>query len=107
MLTSFPVISLSLLLSKESVKQANMKLNFENDTITAFGHPINLIVTKREHYAISITNNKHILNDLNTTHQYITLTPTNGKSDKDIAIQFTHPTSNLSNNKLCWSRMEK
>ena len=54
-----------------------MKLNFENDTITAFGQPINLIVTKSGHYAIPITNNKHILNDLNTTDQYITLTLTN------------------------------
>ena len=97
--------NIPLLLSKESMKQANMKLNFENDTITAFGQPINLIVTKSGQYTIPITNNKHILNDLNTTHQHITLIFTNNKSDKDnnksdkdIAMklhrQFAHPTSN-------------
>ena len=91
--------NIPLLLSKESMKRANMRLNFKNDTITAFGQPINLIVTKSGHYAIPITNNKQILNDLNTTHhQHITLTFTNNKSDKDIAMKlhrlFAHPTSN-------------
>ena len=90
--------NIPLLLSKESMKRANMKLNFENDTITAFGQPINLIVTKSGHYAIPIPNSKRILNDLNTTHYHITLTLTNNKSDKDIAIkihrQFANPTSN-------------
>ena len=87
-----------LLLSKESMKQANMKLTVENDTITACGQPINLILTKSGHYAISTTNNKHILNDLNTTYLHITPILTNSKSDKDIAVklhrQFAHPTSN-------------
>ena len=90
--------NIPLLLSKESMKQANMKLNFENDTITAFGQPINLIVTKSGHCAILITNNKRILNDWNTTHQRITLTLTNNKSNKYIAMKlcrhFAHPTSN-------------
>ena len=56
--------NIRLLLSKELMKQANMKLNFENDTITAFGQPINLIATKSGHYPIPITNNKRALNDL-------------------------------------------
>ena len=90
--------NIPLLLSKESMKQANMKLNFKNDTLTAVGQPINLIVTKREHYTIPITNNKHILSDLNSTDQQNTPTLTNNKSDKDIAIkiyrQFANPTSN-------------
>ena len=41
--------NLPLLLSKELMKRANMKLNFQNDTITAFGQRINLIVTKSGH----------------------------------------------------------
>ena len=73
--------NIPLLLSKRSMKRANMKLNFENDTITAFGQPINLIVTKSGHYAIPIPNNKRILNDFNTIHHHITLTLTNNKSD--------------------------
>ena len=48
--------NIPLLLSKESMKRANMKLNFENDTITAFKQPINFIVTKSGNYAIPITN---------------------------------------------------
>ena len=88
--------NIPLLLSKESRKQANMKLNFENATNKAFGQPVNLIVTKSGHYAFPITNNKSILNDLNTTNQHITLIFTNSKSDKDLAMklhrQFAHRT---------------
>ena len=62
------------------MKRANMKLNF--DTITAFGQPINLIVTKSGHYTIPFTNNKHILHDLNTTRQHIILPLTNKKLDR-------------------------
>ena len=76
-----------LLLSKELMKQENMKLNFENNTTAAFGQPINFIVTKSGYYTIPTTNNKHILNDLNNTDQQITLTLTNNKSDKDIAMK--------------------
>ena len=53
--------NIPFVLSKESMKQENMKLNFENDTITVFGQPINLVVTKSEHYTIPITNDKYIL----------------------------------------------
>ena len=74
--------NIPLLLSKESMKRTNIKLSFENDTVTAFRQPINLVVTKSGHYAIPITNNKQLLNDLNTTHQQITLTLTNSNSDK-------------------------
>ena len=79
--------NIPLLLPKELMKRANMKLNFENDTIRAFGQPINLIVTKIGHYVIPITNNKRILNDLNSTDQRITLPVTNNKSDKNIDIK--------------------
>ena len=79
--------NIPLLLSKGSLKQENMKLNFENNTIAAFRQPINLIVTKSGHYTIPITNNKCTQNDLNITDQQITLTLTNNKSDRDLAIK--------------------
>ena len=79
--------NIPLLLSKGSLKQENMKLNFENNTIAAFRQPINLIVTKSRHYTIPITNNKCTQNDLNITDQQITLTLTNNKSDRDLAIK--------------------
>ena len=79
------------------MKQPNTKFNFENNTITAFRKPINLIVMKSVHYVIPITNSKCILNKLSITDQHITLSKLD-KSDKDIAIklhrQFAHPTSN-------------
>ena len=74
--------NIPLLFAKESMKQANMKFNFENDIITAFEKPINLILTKSGHYAVPVTSNKHILNDLNTTAQHITVTLTRNKSDR-------------------------
>ena len=79
--------NIPLLLSKGSLKQENMKLNFENNTIAAFRQPINLIVTKSGHYTIPITNNKCTQNDLNITDQQITVTLTNNKSDRDLAIK--------------------
>ena len=78
------------------MKRANMKLNF--DTITAFGQPINLIVTKSGHYTIPITNNKHILHDLNTTRQHIILPLTNKKSDRY---------SNETSQTVCTSNIEQ
>ena len=70
------------------MKRTNIKLSFENDTVTAFRQPINLVVTKSGHYSIPITNNKQLLNDLNTTHQQITLTLTNNNSDKKKEVQW-------------------
>ena len=92
--------NIPLLLSRNSMKKANMTLNFEEDTIIAFGESVNLIVTKTGHYAVPITNNKRILNDVtnkNDTPNNVTLTLINEKTPRDIAIklhrQFAHPTS--------------
>ena len=81
------------------MKRANMQLNFENDTITAFGEYINLIITKSGRYAVPITNHTRILHDVNTLYKNnITLTVTHNKTNRDIAAkfhgQFAHPTSN-------------
>ena len=91
--------NIPLLLSRDSMKRANMQLNFENDTITAFGESINLIITKSGHYAVPITNQKRLLNDVNLLNENnITLTVVHDKTNRDIAIklhrQFAHPTSN-------------
>ena len=90
--------NIPLLLSRDSMKRANMQLNFENDTITAFGQSVNLIVTKSGHYAVPITNSKRMINEIHNPNQHVTLTVTQNKSMRDIAIklhkQFAHPTSN-------------
>ena len=45
-----------LLLSRESMKRANMHLNFQDDTVSrAPGQTINLFVTKSGHYAVPLT----------------------------------------------------
>ena len=90
--------NIPILLSRDSMKRANMQLNFENDTITAFGQSVNLIVTKSGHYAVPITNSKRMINEIHNPNQHVTLTVTQNKSMRDIAIklhkQFAHPTSN-------------
>ena len=48
-----------LLLSRDSMKKANMLLNFENDSATVFGRHIGLIITKSGHYAIPLTTQCH------------------------------------------------
>ena len=67
--------NIPLLLSKGSLKQENMKVNFENNTIAAFQQPINLI-----------TNNKCTQNDL-TSLTSRSLTLANNKSDRDLAMK--------------------
>ena len=45
-----------LLLSKESMKQANTVIDFKNDYIELFGKNINLLFTSSGHYCIQIKN---------------------------------------------------
>lgn len=78
--------NIPLLLTKGSLKQENMKVNFENNTIAALQQPINLIVTKSGHYTIPITNNKCTQNDL-TSLTSRSLTLANNKSDRDLAMK--------------------
>ena len=52
-----------LLMSRSSMKRANMHLNFENDTSNAFNQDINLIVTKSGHYAIPLTVPRQLLHE--------------------------------------------
>ena len=69
-----------LLFSKSSMKRANMKLNFENDTINIFDENIPLITTSSGHYAVPITKAKQLINNLNRkSDMCVTLTMTNDK----------------------------
>ena len=88
-----------LLLSRSSMKKANMKLNFEDDTIAAFGNDIPLITTSSGHYAVPITKPVQIANKLERgSISNVTLSVIDVKTDKEIAIklhrQFAHPTEN-------------
>ena len=89
-----------LLFSRSSMKKAKMTINFQNDTINAFGVNIPLITTSSGHYAIPLTPAKQLINNLDRSkdsNSTITLTLTEEKSSKDMALklhrQFAHPTS--------------
>ena len=78
------------------MKKANMSLNFENDTISAFGENIPLFTTESGHYAIPITKSAQIVNQVEReSTPSIILSLANDKSDREIAIklhrQFAHP----------------
>ena len=53
-----------LLFSRSSMKKAQMKINFQNDTINAFGENIPLITTTSGHYAIPLTQAKQVTNNI-------------------------------------------
>ena len=44
-----------LLLSRASMKRADMNLNFKDDTASVFGKTIELVETKSGHYAVPLT----------------------------------------------------
>ena len=86
-----------LLLSRKSMKKADMALDFKNDNAIVFGESVKLITTKSGHYTIPISPYKTVLNNLTTgINTNITLIPTQtNKSKYDIASklqrQFAHP----------------
>ena len=85
---------LPLLLSKAFMKNANMVLNFKNDTACAFEEIIPLIVTSSGHYVIPISKPKQLINNIEDAN--ITLAVQNAYSNEQIALklhrQFGHPT---------------
>ena len=96
MLNADIVANILLLLSRKSMKKANMALDFKNDHAIIFDQSIQLLVTKSGHYAIPINPYKTILNNVTSgVNTNVTLLATeNNKSKSDIAIklhrQFAH-----------------
>ena len=67
---------IQLLLSRKTMKKANMTLDFKNDAIV-FGESVKLITTKSGHYTIPISPYEAVLNNLKTgINTYITLITT-------------------------------
>ena len=97
--TDIVASDIPLLLSRKSMKKANMTLDFKNDHAVIFDQSIQLIVTKWGHYAIPIKPYKTILNNVTSgVNINVTLVATvNNKSKNDIAIklhqQFAHSSS--------------
>ena len=57
--------NIPLLLSKSSMERENMKINFQDDTITILDANIPLMTTSSGHHAIPITKAKQIINRIN------------------------------------------
>ena len=67
-----------LLFSKSSMKKADMKINFQNDTINAFSKNIPLITTKSAHYTIPLTSAQQAMSNIDReNNSAITLTVNN------------------------------
>ena len=73
-----------LLMSRSSMKRADMHLNFENHTANAFNQDISLIVTKSGHYAILLTVPRQLLHERNGSVN-ITLSAEHSMSNTAIA----------------------
>ena len=81
--------NISLLLSRKSMKNTDMTLDFKNDNAMVLGEPIKLINTKSGHYAISITPYNTLLNNVKSgINTHVTLIATeNSKYKYDIALK--------------------
>ena len=53
-------ITIHLLLSKDAMKKAETKIDFENTTVTMFGETQDVLLTKCGHYAIPLNKNRKI-----------------------------------------------
>ena len=86
-----------LLLSKSSMKRGNMKINFQDDTITILHEIIPLMTTSSGHYIIPITKAKQIINNFERgSTNSITLALSKVMDNYNVALklhrQFAHPT---------------
>lgn len=65
-----------------------MKINFQNDTINAFGKSITLITTTSRYYAILLTQANQLINNIDRKSSIrVTLMITEDKSNKSMALQ--------------------
>ena len=73
------------------MKRAHIHLNFQDDTVSALGQTINLIVTKSGHYAVPLTLPCQILNIsvTNNCNVNITLSLENSLTKNSMACKQT------------------
>ena len=86
--TDFVASDISLLFLKLSMKRANMKLNFQDNTITIFSESIPLITSPSRHDAIPIIKPKQLINNLDReTNMPLTLTFSDSKDNLTITLK--------------------
>ena len=80
-----------LLFSQPSMKKTEMRINFQNDTINAFGENIPLIITTSGHFAIPLTSAKQAINNIDRENNSVitlTINNINEQSNQTIALSF-------------------
>lgn len=87
-----------LLLSKETMKRAKAKLNFEDDKIELFGEEQPMVCTSSGHYAIPITKSSANINKEGSAESNIVLFANEDTRDKKatakkLHTQFCHPSA--------------
>ena len=88
--------NIPLLLSKQSMKNAGMKIDFSTDTVNVFNQNMKLSLTESGHYAIPLTIPGQVMQKIdNNVKQHFTLTLLNCIDDhqkaKKLHSQFAHP----------------
>ena len=90
-----------LLLSRDSMKKANMNLDFENDTVTILGERIPLVTTASGHYSIPITKPVILSNKLEKGNlSSITLSVSKEQSNHEVASKLHRQFAHASEGKL-------
>ena len=94
-------INIPLLLSKSPMKKAEMTLTFQNEIANAFAEKIPLITASSGHYAIPKTKAEQIITKQHSpATSQVTLTVTNTKSKKQLALKFHRKFAHPSEGKL-------
>ena len=76
--------------SMKKKKKIEMKINFQNDIINAFGEDIPLITTSSSHYVIPLTSAKQAINNIdreNNSAFTLTINNINGQPKQAIALK--------------------
>ena len=85
-----------MLLSRKSMKKANTKINFKDDTVNMFDVKQNVILTNSGHYAVPLTESKNILETVQSSNAKVVLHADAMEGDKKkmaqkLHSQFCHP----------------
>ena len=95
---------LPLLLSKEAMKKANVKIDFSNDVVKILDQKVNIVFTSSGHYAVPISKTNQIVEGIENKnigdHVYLTINDLSEKSHNDkvkiankLHSQFGHATA--------------
>ena len=89
-------LDIPMLLSKQSMKNAQTEINFENDTVKMLGEIQDVSVTTSGHYAVALNQNQVILDKVTVKGDSITLILQHDVADKlktarKLHCQFSHP----------------